>query len=213
MNHDEDDLPLGDPAESLRLIERERAGLQREITPDPRLVLWPWGITWLAGFLLFFLRYSPGGRVLVDLPDWLPLLVLMGLLLIAGVVTGVSSAHSGRQIFGPSSRQGLMYGLTWSLAFSGMAAVFSQFNGQLPDSQASLLWGGGMVALTGALHMAGGAIWNDRSLFALGAWISLINIAGLIAGPGWHSLIVAVAGGGGMLLAGLIGWLKLRARR
>jgi hypothetical protein len=38
----DDDLPLGDPAESLALIERERANLERDLTPDPRLMLWPW---------------------------------------------------------------------------------------------------------------------------------------------------------------------------
>jgi hypothetical protein len=58
--------------------------------------------------------------------------------------------------------------------------------------------------------MAGGAIWNDRWLFFLGAWTSVINVAGILAGPGWHSLIVAVAGGGGMLVAGLLGWLRMR---
>jgi hypothetical protein len=67
-----------------------------------------------------------------------------------------------------------------------------------------------MVALTGALHMAGGAIYRDRSLFVLGAWTSVINIIGIIAGPGWHSLIVAIAGGGGMIVAGTLQWRKLR---
>jgi hypothetical protein len=88
--------------------------------------------------------------------------------------------------------------------------VFSQFNGELPGNRQELLWGGGMVALTGALHMAGGAIWNDRRLFALGAWTTLVNVVGISFGVGWHSLIVAVAGGGGMLVLGLIGWLRLR---
>jgi hypothetical protein len=88
--------------------------------------------------------------------------------------------------------------------------VLAQLSGHLPEDQLGLLWAGGMVALTGALHMAGGAIWNDRSLFLLGAWISLTNVVGVLVGPGWHSLIVGVAGGGGMIVAGLIGWLKLR---
>ncbi|MGX6601555.1 transporter [Micromonosporaceae bacterium Da 78-11] len=206
----EDDLPLTDPAESLRLIEHERAHLERSLTPDPRLMLWPWGFAWLIGFALFFLRYGPDGRVLVDLPGWLPLTVLMGLLFAAGITTGVASARSGRQVAGQSSRQGLMYGLTWSAAFAGMTLVFSQLSGYVPDAQLNLLWAGGLVALTGALHMAGGAIWDDRSLFLLGAGISVVNAVGVIAGIGWHSLIVAVAGGGGMIVAGLIGWLKLR---
>jgi hypothetical protein len=91
-----------------------------------------------------------------------------------------------------------------------MGILFAQYGDALPDDRLGLLWAGGMVALTGALHMAGGAIWNDRQLFILGAWTSVINVAGILVGPGWHSLIVALGGGLGMILAGLLGWLRLR---
>jgi hypothetical protein len=206
----EDDLPLGDPAESLRLIDQERAKLERSLTPDPRLMYWTWGFAWLVGFGALFLRFGPDGRVFVDLPAWLPLTLLMVLLLSAGATTGIVGARSGRMVSGPSSRQGAMYGITWSVAFAGMAVLFSHFSEKLPDAELGLLWAGGTVALTGALHMAGAAIWNDRDLFILGAYTSVINVIGVLCGPGWHSLIIAVAGGGGMLVAGLIGWLRLR---
>ena len=210
MASNDDDAPLGGPAEYLALIERERANIVRDISPDPRLMYWPWGVAWFAGFTVFFLRYGPDGRVFVALPDWLPLLVLMTLIFAAGITTGVSGARVTRQVAGPSTRQGLLYGLTWSLAFTGLTTVFARVSQELSEQQAGLLWAGGMVALTGALHMAGGALWNDRDLFLLGSWITVINIAGIVAGTGWHSLIVAVAGGGGMLVAGLIGWMRRR---
>jgi len=207
MSPTDDEAPPTDP---LALIERERANLARSLTPNPLLMLWPWGFAWLLGFGLFFLRYGPDGRVFVDMPEWLPLVTLMLLLLAAGAVTGVAGAHSSRQLAGPSTRQGFMYGLTWSLGFSGMAVVFSRLGGFLPDDQLGLLWAGGIVALTSALHMAGGAIWNDRTLFLLGAWTCVINVIGVLIGPGWHSLILAIAGGGGMIAAGLISWSRLR---
>jgi hypothetical protein len=209
MASQDDDLPPADPAESLRLIERERSETERRLTPDPRFLLWPWGFAWLIGFTLYFLRYGPDERIFVDMPSWLPLTVLLGLILAAGVVTGVVGARAGRSITGPSSQQGLMYGITWSVAFAGVTVVLSQVSDLLPDAEVNLLWAGTMVALTGALHMAGGAIWNDRSLFALGAWTSVVNVGGVLVGPGWHSLIVAVLGGGGMLVAGTLSWLKL----
>jgi hypothetical protein len=151
-------------------------------------------------------------RLRPDLPAlraWLPSTVLIALLLAAGVITGVAGGRAGRHVAGPSSRQGLMYGVTWSVAFAGMSIVFSRFADALPDDRQSLLWGGGMVALTGALHMAGGAMWNDRNLFVLGAWTSLVNIVGILFGVGWHPLIVAVAAGGGMLVLGYVGWKRL----
>jgi hypothetical protein len=207
---DDDRLPLSDPAESLRLIRQEQANLVRVLTPDPRLMYWPWGFAWLIGYGAIFLRYSPGHRALVAMPDWLPLAILGAMLLTAGVITGVSGARAARLVTGPSSRQGQMYGLAWSIAFFGMSTVFAQFGNVLSGEQQELLWGGGSAALAGALHMAGGAIWNDRRVFVLGAWTSVVNVVGIGFGVGWHSLIVAVAAGGGMLVLGLVGWLRLR---
>jgi len=137
-----------------------------------------------------------------------PLTVLLGLIVVAGTITGIVGARAGRQISGPTSRQGAMYGFTWSVAFSGMAVLLSRLSHLLPVPEANLLWAGAMVAVTGVLHMAGGTIWNDRDLYVLGVSINVVNIAGIIAGPGWHALVVAVLGGGGMLVAGLVSWLR-----
>lgn len=206
---DEDEQPPLDAAESLRLIRQEQAATVRRIVPDPRLLLWPWGVAWLLGFTVFFLRYGPDDRVLVAMPSWLPLLVLLALILVAGTITGIVGARAARQVTGPTSRQGAMYGLTWALAFAGMISVLNRLGDQLPVGLTNLIWAGTMTALTGALHMAGGALWNDRTLFRLGAFLSVINVVGVILGPGWHALIVAVLGGGGMLVAGLVSWLRM----
>jgi hypothetical protein len=210
MRPTDDELPPTDPAESLRLIQREQAETERSLTPDQRLFLWPWGFAWLIGFAFYFLRFGPNDRVFVDMPDWLPTVVLLSLILAAGVTTGVYGARAGRYVTGPTSQQGAMYGITWSVAFAGVTVVLINVSDALPDAQLNLLWAGVMVALTGALHMAGGAIFSDRPLFVLGAWISLVNIVGIFVGPGWHSLIVGVLGGGGMLVAGTVYWLRLR---
>jgi hypothetical protein len=211
MDARDDELRPLDPAESLRLIAQERAAAGRRLTPDPRLLLWPWGFAWLIGFGVSFLRFGPDERVYVDMPEFVPLTVLLGAITLAGIITGIVGARAGRQVSGPSSRQGAMYGFTWSVAFIGMAVLFSRISDLLPDPEANLLWAGAMVALTGALHMAGGAIWNDPILYVLGVSISVVNAVGVISGPGWHALIVAVFGGGGMLIAGLVSWLR-RAR-
>lgn len=209
MTPNDDDLPPTDPAESLALIQRQRDETERLLTPDPRLFYWPWGVAWFLGFALYFLRFGPDGRVFVNMPSWLPLTVLLTLIFVAGILSGINGARAGRQVSGPTSEQGLMYGITWSVAFAGMAIVLSQVSNTLPPAQSNLLWAGAMVALTGALHMVGGAVFRDRTLFALGLWTSIINVVGVVFGSGWHSLIVAVGGGGGMFLFGYLSYRRL----
>ncbi|MGV9210759.1 transporter [Micromonospora sp. RB23] len=212
MAPEDDDLPPSDAATALRLIDDQRAATVRRLQPDARLVYWPWGVAWLIGFGLFFLRFPPGGRVLVALPDWLPLAVLFALLITAGAIQAVASARAYGQVTGVSAVRGRWYGCAWALGQVSVYAAVGRVSGHLPDDLAGLLWAASAVGLTGALHMAGGAVWLDRDLFRLGVWISVINVIGAIAGPGWHALVVSVAGGGGMLVAGTIARLRQRGR-
>ncbi|MFC4021035.1 transporter [Micromonospora sp. GCM10011542] len=211
--NDNDDLPPADAAAALRLIEDQRAATVRRIAPDPRLAYWPWGVAWLVGFGLIFLRYSPDGRVLVRLPDWLPLTVLLVLLGAAAAVEVVAGARAHGRVTGDSARRGAWYGWSWFLGFLTLFVALARVSGHLPHDQAQLLWSASAVGLTGVLYMAGGAVWLDRDLFLLGAWITLTSLASTLAGPGWHALLVAVAGGGGMLVAGLLAHLRWRRRR
>lgn len=210
---DAEDLPPADLAESMRLIREGRAEAVRRLQPDPRLIYWPWGLSWLISFGVFFLYYGPGGRVFVHMPGWVPGVTLAATLVAAGVVSGVAGARAYRQVPGDSSLRGAMYGWTWCVAYLAMGVILGRVAPQLSGVDGGLLWAASAVGVTGVLHAAGGAIWLDRNLFALGMWISVTNIAGVIAGPGWHSLVAAVAGGGGMLIAGLIAWRHHRHHR
>ena len=74
------------------------------------------------------------------------------------------------------------------------------------------LSGGPLLPSYTESFMAGAAryIRDFFPIFLLGAWTSVVNVAGIAFGVGWHSLVVALAGGGGMFLLGLIGWLRRR---
>lgn len=212
MHSDDDDTPPADPAAALRLIQEQQASASRQLYPDLRFYYWPWGVAWLVGFALFFLRFGPDGRVFVDLPEWLPLTVLFTLLAGAGAISGIAGARAYGQVTGDSNRRGAWYGIAWFLGYLTMAVTNSQISDHLPEDLAGLLWAGSAVGLTGALHLAGAAVWLDRGLLVLGTWIIVINVVGLLAGPGWHALVIAVAGGGGMLIAGTVTWGRNRAR-
>jgi hypothetical protein len=201
---EDDEAAPPSAAETLRLIQEQQDATERSLTPDPRLIYWPWGIAWLIGFGLLFLRFGPHGRSFVHLPSWLPLTILYVLMVVAFVVSGLAGARAGKQVRGQSARKGAMYGWSWFLAFVGFYALAARLSPYLPYEYNGLLWAAGSVGIVGVLYLAGGAVWNTRDLFVLGLWVTLVNIAGVIAGPGWHSLVIAIGAGGGLLVAGAV---------
>ncbi|WP_432977778.1 transporter [Dactylosporangium sp. CA-233914] len=209
----DDDAPPGSPAESLALIRQEQDKATRTIALNPLVYYVPWGLAWLIGFWLLFLRYGPGGRVYVDLPGWLPLVCLFVLMALAMVSTAVASAVRGRGLAGRSSWQGSAYGFAWFLAFTGVGMTMNHFAELLPEAERGLLWATVSVGVVGVMYMTGAAIWLSRDMFIFGAWLTVINIAGVAAGAGWHSLIISVGGGGGLCLLGLLLELRYRAGR
>jgi hypothetical protein len=50
----------------------------------------------------------------------------------------------------------------------------------------------------------------NRSQFRLGIWITAVNIIAVYAGPGWQALILSVAGGGFLLVLGVLGLARTR---
>ncbi|MER7003378.1 transporter [Dactylosporangium sp. NPDC000555] len=206
----DDDAPPASAAESLELIRREQAAAARTMALNPLLYYMPWGGAWLIGFGLLFLRYGPDGRVFVDLPAWLPLASLFALMALAMASTALVSAVRGRGLEGRSSWQGTAFGLAWFFSFAGVGTTTNRFAQFLPEAERGLLWACSSVGLVGALYMAGAALWMSRDMFVLGAWLTVINIAGVLAGPGWHSLLISLGGGGGLCLLGIL--LHLRAR-
>jgi hypothetical protein len=205
----EDDAPVS-AAESLKLIDAQRSATARHLSPDPRLIYWPWGVAWLVGFGLLYLRHGPHGQVRVDMPSALPLATLFALLLLALAVSGVAGARANRQISGDSASRGLKYGITWFAAFLGNSVICARLSDILPEDETGLLWGATSVGLVGALYLAGSATWQSWDLFVLGLWLTVSNVIGVLAGPGWHSLVSSLAGGGGLLVAGLIAYLRWR---
>jgi hypothetical protein len=209
----DEELPPASPAESLRLIREQRARAERSLTPDPRLVYVPWSFSWLIGFGVFFLKYGSDGDGLVDMPEWVPLATLFSLMAVALVIMTIELARAGRQVAGESATKGTMYGIAWAVAFIGLGVTAGYLSDYLPPPQVGLLWSASSVGLVAVLYIAGAAIYSDRIMFVHGCWLAVINVAGVLAGPGWHALIISLAGGGGGLVLGFLAGRRLARRR
>jgi hypothetical protein len=199
----DEERPPASAAESLRLIREQRVRTERSIRPDPRLIYWPWAVAWFVGFGLLFLAFGAGGGAILAMPVWLPLTTLFTLMVVAQILTTAESVRTGRHVPGQSSVKGLMYGLSWPISFAALSVTLSHASDFLPPAQIGLLWAAGSMSLVAALHLAGAAVWCDRTMFAYGTWLALINIGGVVAGPGWHSLVISVGGGVGGFVTGL----------
>ncbi|MHB1473947.1 MAG: hypothetical protein ACYCV4_10030 [Dermatophilaceae bacterium] len=195
----DEDSPLS-AEESLALVEAERARTSSAIAPDPRLLYGVWGLAWLLGFAGLYLASADTGPV--AMPPAVAGIAFFLLLLAATVVTGVHMARRFAGVRGVSSQVGAMYGWAWPIGFTAYAAIMggAQRAG-VEGPVMGLLWSAGSGLVVGLLYLAGGALWQDRVQYGLGAWILLASGLGALAGTPGVYLVMSLAGGGGFLLA------------
>lgn len=201
-----------DLAASAALIADQRARVATALDPDGRLLFGAWGIAWLLGFGIQWASWPRDGGPVLDVPDGVAPAVFGGALMTAMVITAVHLARRSVGVRGTSARQGAMYGWAWFLGFAGIMVLglMTHRLGAEPDV-VSLVMTVSSALLVGTLYMAGGAVWGDRTQWALGAWICVVTVVGALAGvPALH-LVMALAGGGGMLAAAAVDGVR-RAR-
>ena len=204
--HDE---PLS-AGESLALIERQHQEAQRGLAPNVALFFGPWGVAYLLGFGAIFLTYPT--PLPIRLAGWPAAVITAVLFASAVVITAVTGARAGRGLRGPSQAAGVMYGWSWTLGFSALAAVnLGVTRLGLPDEAVTLLWSGSSLLLVGVLYLGGGALFQDRFQYGLGVWMLVSGACSVFAGVPGNFAVVSLAGGGGLLLAA--GYFALRHSR
>ena len=193
------DRPLS-AGESMALIEREQREVRRRLRVNVALFYAPWGAAYLLGFGSVYLTYP--SALPVRLPGPAGGIVTGVLFAVATVASAVNAARGGRGVRGPSQMVGAMYGWAWPLGFGALAVINSRVIGfgRLSADAASLLWSGSALLLVGALYLAGGALWQSPPMYALGVWMLVTGALSVLAGVPGNFLVLALGGGGGMLL-------------
>jgi hypothetical protein len=194
-----------DPAAMAALVAAQRAHVVRSTNPDARLLYGVWGAAWLVGFGLLWLADRNGSGLGLG---WA--YAGFGVLMLVGVVvTAVHLTHRSSGLSGASRAQRQMLGWTWGLSFGVVAALnVSLGMGGASDDVMTVVTSVVPVLVVGALYMAGGALWGDSVQFGLGVWVCLVAAAGALSGPGPIHLVMAVAGGGGLLIGALVYQLR-----
>ncbi|SEH02226.1 hypothetical protein SAMN05444920_12513 [Nonomuraea solani] len=203
----EDDRPAS-PEEILRVIEEQSVATTKQLHGDPLLLYVPWGISWVLGFTAIFLHYGLDGRSLAPIAQMQGVAVLLSAQMVAGAAAAYGIVKMNRLVRGDSSARGAMFGYAWFLGMMLMVILCVRLSPLLPVDERGLLWAGTSLLVVAVLQMAGGAIWLNWPMFFSGAWAAGVNALGVLLGPGWHALLVAVLLGGGFIALGL--WLRLR---
>ncbi|HLX51457.1 MAG TPA: hypothetical protein VKS82_24280 [Streptosporangiaceae bacterium] len=196
------------PQEALALVEKQRHEVAGRLMVDIELILGAWGVAWLVGFGAAYLSYGRHATV----PGWLATVLLTVVNLGAAALTFGQSARRGAGIEGPSREVMSMYMWAWPLALAGVFAVDSALaRDGLPVRLDSLLWSGTAACTVGVLYLAGGMLFRDRVHYGLGIWMLITGAASVFAGPPGNFAVLALAGGGGFLVAA--GWYAWAGRR
>jgi hypothetical protein len=141
-----------------------------------------WGCAWLVGFgLTAATAWSPTAI-------WLPVVV-------AGVACSVAVGQRARQVV-ESPDAGRIF------RFFGVLAAFAVVWAALlhPFNERHL---GAYVATVFMFAYVAGGLWFGRFFVILGAGVTLLALVGALVVPAWLDVLMAVGGGGALILAGL----------
>lgn len=203
---DEDEPLAGDdPAALLALIAAQRESTLRRTSPTMAVLGTAWVLAWLIGYGVLFLTFDGSTS------PWWAFAVFAGLLASAVVVTAVHTARRAGGLQGDTAWVGAMYGWGWIIGFVAAGLIFGSVArlGVTPEVMA-VISNGVSCLVVGLLYLAGGVIWRETRMFALGAWIALIAGLASLAGLPTIYLVMALAGGGGFLLAAVLDVLRTR---
>lgn len=189
-------LPGDDPAALLALIAAQRESARRRMSPTMAVIGAAWGVAWLTGYGVLYLTFDGVAS------PWWAFAIFVGLLAGAVVVTAVHSTRRASGVGGDSATVGAMYGWAWVIGFVAAGLIFAGVaRAGTPPEVMVVITNGVSCLVVGLLYLAGGMLWREGRMFALGAWIVLIAGLASLAGPATIYLVMALAGGGGFLVA------------
>jgi len=201
LGEDEGELPP-DAASALDIIRAQRSAVRDAAEPDTRLLLAAWGVAWLVGNLLLFA--TARGTEPATPAGW-AFAIYFVLLGGAVAVTITNVVQRSRGVVGPSGLSGSMFGWAWTIGFVGVYLIMTGLMRAGADPVlVNLGWSSLSCLLVGVMYLAGGAMWQTPVLYALGAWIVLVGGAATLAGLPGSFLVMALAGGGGLLVGALV---------
>ncbi|HTN87096.1 MAG TPA: ABC transporter permease [Sorangium sp.] len=156
---------------------------------------------------------SKGASPLLDLPGWVPTVLLGSGLAVGTVHATIAATRAQRGASRSDALSGKLLGASWVSAFTALflAVTGLAYTLDLPDLQ-TMLWPTGSGLIVGLIYLAEGAVRRNLLHYGLGTWLALISTAALFLGTPGLFWVLAIAGGGGYAVASVLEPRRLTAR-
>lgn len=209
-----DDDEVLSPEEMLALARNQQRSMESQVASFVPALVTMWGIVWLLGFGALWL--IDGLKPSFSLPLPVAVSIFVGLLAIAIAASVVLGTRSGRGIRGntASAFSGAVYGSTWTVG-SLAIIVFAQgllVNG-MDKELANIFYPVAFVLFAGIMYIVGAAIWQAVPMLILGVWTVVVAVVAPFFGYPTHYLVLAIGGGVGFLILGLVSFVHLSRLR
>lgn len=200
-----------DPAEALRLLEREQRAFGASIGAAVPAILIAWGIAWTVAFGALWLidGLAPGFSIPAGVAG-----VAAGVLIVAAIV--LSAILGARGLRGIRSTPataftGTVYGASWTIAIVALTAIgLGLVAGGMAPELLWLFYPSAYAFLTGFQYVVAAAIWQAVPSLVMGVWLcAAAAIAPFLGQPG-NLLFLAVAGGPPFLAVGIAQLVRTR---
>jgi hypothetical protein len=105
-----------------------------------------------------------------------------------------------------------MYGWAWPVGFLAQSMIVGGLGRAGASDEVLALAANAIAALVvGLLYVAGGLLWCTTSMYVIGCWMALTGAAAAMVGLPGSYLVMALAGGGAMVAAGVVETVRARA--
>ncbi len=206
----ENDGPELRPEELLALIDGETRGVRRAFGVQVPVYYFVWGGAWLIGYLTLWSAWADSpSPVRVPLP--IAVVVFAALMLGAAVTSAVVGIRSNRGIKGVSDFVGTVYGFSWMILGSTIAAIGYALTGAgAGPAIAAIYFTSAYALLVAAMYLAGAMLWRsvDQLVIAL-VMAAAAAVTGFFGAPG-NMLAMALIAGPALLVGGVIAVLRFR---
>ncbi len=196
---DHDAAEVLDPHEARTILDSTQGATARRIEVRADLLFLAWGLAWSVGYLSLW--WSTRGQEPYTGPAAWAGATLGAAMLLAAAVTAVHIIRASAGLSGRSSRAGLLYGLTWPVAFVTWQSLMGAVVGLgLSDEAAGLLYAAGPGLLVAVIYCLSSVVWEESALFVVGAWLAVTTAVAVWTGPATATLVLGAVGGTGFLV-------------